>query len=77
MQPAAAAARTGTVPGPADPLLPEDPERRERARLLRAWESSPLSRANFCALKGLSETQFDALIERARDEARQDTRARR
>jgi hypothetical protein len=48
--------------------MPEDPARRERAQLLRAWESSALSKANFCALKRLAEADFDAQIELARRE---------
>ena len=39
-----------------------DPAQRERALLLRAFESSPLSKANFCALKGISETALDAAM---------------
>lgn len=50
------------------PPLPEDPARRERALLLRAWESSPLTPANFCALKGLKLADFDAAIALARQE---------
>jgi hypothetical protein len=46
--------------------LPDDPARRERALLLRAWESSPLTPSNFCALKGLPLAEFDALIQLAR-----------
>jgi sRNA-binding protein len=52
---------------PAD-VLPDDPERRQRALLLRAWESSPLSKANFCTLKRLSEAQLDAELAQARTE---------
>ncbi|MCE2911073.1 MAG: hypothetical protein LW722_02945 [Rubrivivax sp.] len=48
--------------------MPDDPARRERALLLRAWESSPLAPANFCALKGLPVAEFDALIQLARRE---------
>lgn len=48
----------------------EDPERRARARLLREWESTALTRANFCVLRGVPEAQFDALLEQARAEAR-------
>jgi hypothetical protein len=42
--------------------LPPDPAQRERALLLRAWETSPLAKPNFCALKGLSAVDFDAQI---------------
>lgn len=47
----------------------EDPERRQRARLLREWESTALTRANFCVLRGVPEAQFDALLAQARAEA--------
>jgi len=30
--------------------------------LLRSYESSPLSKANFCALKGISEAALDAAL---------------
>lgn len=57
---------------PLTPLTPEqDPEasaRRERALLLRSFEQSPLSKANFAALKGLSEEALDALLTSARQE---------
>ncbi len=43
--------------------------RRERALLLRAFETSTLTRANFCALKGLDDTRLDALLAQARQEA--------
>ena len=52
----------------AAPPLPDDPARRERALLLRAWEGSPLTQANFCALKGLDPAQFGAQIELAQRE---------
>ena len=41
---------------------------RERAALLRAYETSTLTRANFCALKGLTETDLDAGLAQAREE---------
>jgi sRNA-binding protein len=50
------------------PVLPMDPALRERALLLRAFESSPLSKANFCALKRMTEAQLDTLLEQARHE---------
>ena len=43
--------------------------RRDRAMLLRAFETSTLTRANFCALKGLDEAGLDALLAQARQEA--------
>lgn len=45
-----------------------DPDRRERALLLRAWEASPLTKVNFCALKRLTPTELDAQLELARQE---------
>jgi sRNA-binding protein len=46
----------------------EDQARRDRAFLLRAFETSSLTKANFCALKGVSETELDAQLELARKE---------
>lgn len=48
--------------------MPTDPAMRERALLLRSFESSPLSKANFCALKRLSEAELDAQLDQARAE---------
>lgn len=42
--------------------------RHRRALLLRSFEQSPLSKANFGALKGLSEEALDALLTLARQE---------
>ncbi len=57
------------------PALPRTPEqaaeaeaRHQRALLLRSFEQSPLSKANFGALKGLSEAALDALLTQARQE---------
>lgn len=47
----------------------DDSGRRERALLLRAFETSTLSRANFCALKRIDPTTLDALLEQARSES--------
>jgi hypothetical protein len=44
-------------------------QRRNRAELLRAFEGSSLSTANFCALKGVPVDELDGLLERARSEA--------
>ncbi len=44
----------------------EDNARRERAQLLRAFESSPLNKANFCVLKRISEAELDAQLGQAR-----------
>lgn len=57
------------------PALPPTPgqaaeaeARQQRALLLRSFEQSPLSKANFGALKGLSEEALDALLTLARQE---------
>ena len=42
--------------------------RRERAALLRAFETTTLTRANFCALKGLAEADLEARLALARQE---------
>jgi hypothetical protein len=46
-----------------------DEGRRERARLLRDFERSPLAKNNFCALKGLTVAQLDTQLALAREEA--------
>ncbi len=46
----------------------DDEQRRERQALLRAYEASTLSRSNFCALKGVSEAQLDAVLAQARQD---------
>lgn len=60
------------VKAPALPLTAgqaaEAEARHQRAMLLRSFESSPLSKANFGALKGLSEDALDALLTLARQE---------
>ena len=60
------------VNAPTLPLTPEQAveaeARLQRALLLRSFEQSPLSKANFGALKGLSEEALDALLTRARQE---------
>ncbi|HVK31993.1 MAG TPA: ProQ/FINO family protein [Burkholderiaceae bacterium] len=59
------------APAPEDApstALPVDPAQRDRALLLRAFESSPLSKANFCVLKRISEADLDAALALARDE---------
>ena len=50
--------------------LPADPAQRERAMLLRAFEASPLSKANFCTLKRIREADLDAALAQARTERR-------
>lgn len=60
------AARSGR-PGP-DAAQFDDPARRERAALLRAYESSTLTRANFCVLKRIGEAELEAQLAQARSE---------
>ena len=48
--------------------LPDDPARRERALLLRTYEASSLTKANFCVLKRISEAELDAQLALARQE---------
>ncbi len=50
--------------------LPADPAQRERAMLLRSFEASTISKANFCALKRISEAELDAALLQARAERR-------
>ncbi|MFM2347844.1 MAG: hypothetical protein RL654_2597 [Pseudomonadota bacterium] len=47
----------------------DDPQRRERAQLLRDFERSSLKRSSFCVLRGVPEDQLDALLAQARREA--------
>ncbi len=79
--PAAAPARTAP---PAAPLLsPAELEaRRDRAALLRSYEASTLTRANFCVLKRIGQAELEAQLVVARQERelrppapRQDPRA--
>lgn len=60
------------VNSPALALTPEQAAeaeaRQQRALLLRSFEQSTLSKANFGALKGLSEAALDALLTLARQE---------
>ncbi len=44
----------------------EEEQRREASGLLRAFETTTLTRANFCALKGLTEAQLDTVLAQAR-----------
>lgn len=68
----ASAQEQDTASTAALPLTPEQAAeaeaRRQRALLLRSFEQSPLSKANFGALKGLSEQALDALLTLARQE---------
>jgi ProP effector len=45
--------------------------RRKRAALLRDIETTTLTRANFCALKGIAPQELDTLLEIARREAQE------
>ncbi len=47
----------------------EDAQRFNRATLLRAFETTTLTPANFCALKGIAMADFEVYIARAREEA--------
>lgn len=47
----------------------EDQVRRDRAHLLRDFEKTTLTEANFCALKGLTAEQLQATLTLARQEA--------
>lgn len=49
----------------------EEDQRRNRAALLRAFETTTLTPANFCALKGIEPEQLEALLAQAREEASQ------
>ncbi|MFT3957201.1 MAG: ProQ/FINO family protein [Piscinibacter sp.] len=68
----ARAAEQEPAKAPAPPLTPEQAAeaeaRQQRAVLLRSFEQSPLSKANFGALKGLGEAALDALLDQARQE---------
>jgi rSAM/selenodomain-associated transferase 1 len=55
-------------PAPPGELGVEDAARRERALLLRSFESSTLNRANFCVLKRISESDLEAALLLARQE---------
>lgn len=47
---------------------PQDPAQRERALLLRQFESSPLTKSNFCVLKRIAEAELDSQLALARQE---------
>ena len=63
---------------PAEPLTPEQAAeleaRRSRAAVLRAYETTTLTRANFCALKGMSDAALEAILVQARAERGQRSR---
>lgn len=46
----------------------DEQARRDRAALLRSFETSTLTKTNFCALKGLAEPALDAVLAQARQE---------
>jgi len=46
--------------------------RRERASLLRDFERTTLTEANFCALKGVDAAQLAGVLAQAREEAKED-----
>ena len=47
-----------------------DPAQRARHNLVRAWEASPLAKANFCALMRVSAAELDAAIEQVQRDRR-------
>lgn len=55
----------------------EAQQRRNRAALLRDFETTTLTRPNFCALKDVAEDKLDGLLEIARAEAAEDAAAPR
>lgn len=55
----------------AEKLAQEAQARRERQALLRDYERTSLTAANFCALKGLRPEDLPALLEQARREAQE------
>lgn len=54
----------------------DEEARRDRARLLRDFESTRLTRANFCALKGIAEPELEGRLAVARQEAMQSAAGR-
>jgi hypothetical protein len=54
----------------------EEDQRRERAQLLRAFQTTTLTKDNFCALKGMTPEALDALLAQARQEAEEYARER-
>lgn len=64
-----------TATAPAEAAVPLTPEqaaeqeaRRSRAAVLRAFETTTLTRANFCALKGMKDAALEAILVQARAE---------
>jgi len=54
----------------------EEDQRRERAQLLRTFQTTTLTKDNFCALKGMTPEALDALLAQARQEAEEYARER-
>ncbi|HJV71277.1 ProQ/FinO family protein [Ideonella sp.] len=54
----------------------EEDQRRERWQLLRAFETTTLTKDNFCALKGMTPEALDAALAQARQEAEDRARER-
>jgi sRNA-binding protein len=50
----------------------EAQERLQRAALLRKFKTTTLTRANFCALNGVSDGELDAILARAEQEANEE-----
>ncbi len=72
--PAVEGAATPQPPQPASPQFSaaELEVRRNRAALLRAYEQSTITRANFCVLKRISEAELEAQLVVARQERAQE-----
>jgi ProP effector len=60
--------RAAEPPRDTTPPGPDAEARRSRALLLRAYETSTISRANFCVLKRLTEAELEAQLQQARAE---------
>jgi ProP effector len=60
--------RAAEPPRDSTPPGPDAEARRSRALLLRAFETSTISRANFCVLKRLSDAELEAQLQQARAE---------
>lgn len=54
----------------------EQDQRRNRAGLLRDFQTTTLTRANFCVLKVVDPAELDALLDRARREFEEDAQQR-
>jgi ProP effector len=56
-------------------LALQEEQRRNRAQLLRSFQDTTLTAANFCALKGIAVGELDAILAAARQEAVEAARA--